>query len=102
MICLSSLCLTKSQVQCCPSNLSVWEVEAGGSGVQSQLQLQIEFKASLGYRRPHLKKGGGDWGGLVSKYEDQCPKLMLENSQVIREASPSNLRKQMQRPTAEP
>lgn len=33
-------------------NPSIWEVEAGRSGVQGQPQLHREFKTYLGYRKP--------------------------------------------------
>lgn len=63
---------------------SAWEVEAGGSGVQSQPQPHMEFKASPGYVRLCLTKRGGDWetGQLVKrllfKYEDLS--FNLQNS----------------------
>lgn len=35
---------------------SMWEVEAEGSGISGHLQLQREFKTSLGYPRLNQKK----------------------------------------------
>ncbi|EGV98992.1 hypothetical protein I79_014295 [Cricetulus griseus] len=40
---------------CCEPHPHTWEVEAKGSGVKSQTQLQMEIKASLGYMRTCLK-----------------------------------------------
>lgn len=37
------------------SKSSIWEIQAGRSGVKSLLQLHRELKASLGYTRPCLK-----------------------------------------------
>jgi hypothetical protein len=40
-------------------DLSPWEVEAGGSEIESHPPL---FDTDLGYKTPSLKKKGG-WGG---------------------------------------
>lgn len=37
-------------------NPSAQEVQAGGLGVQAHPQLHREFDASLGYKRPFIKK----------------------------------------------
>jgi hypothetical protein len=39
---------------------TTWEVESGWSEVQGHLWLRSEFKVSLGYMRPCLKKDKGE------------------------------------------
>ena len=39
--------------------LYLWELESGGSEVQSHPKLYSEFESSPGYMRPYVKKGGG-------------------------------------------
>ena len=41
-------------------NPSIWEIEAGGSGVQSHAQLSGKFAASPAYVRPSLSKQNKD------------------------------------------
>lgn len=41
-------------------NLSPWEMEGRGSGVQSQPPLYRELQANLGYPRPLSRQGGGE------------------------------------------
>lgn len=43
-------------------NHSTWEVEAGGSGVQSHPQVHQKFQAILGYMRLGVQKGREDLG----------------------------------------
>lgn len=41
-------------------NLSTWQVEVGGSGIQSHPQLHGEFVSSLGHVRLSLKKNNNN------------------------------------------
>lgn len=48
-------------------NSSTLEVEAGGSGAESQHWLLSEFKANLGYTAHEIYIEGGGRDGLVGK-----------------------------------